>query len=59
MGVEIKSKSGKLIGEISDSGETVLLIDNVAVKLSDIYADTKLKDKFNTNLKTINIEDTK
>jgi len=60
MGIEIKTKSGNVIGQISDSESTedYLIVDNKKVLLSDVYKNKKLRDTFNDSVKhSIDIED--
>jgi hypothetical protein len=53
--IDIRSKSGKRIGRISDSLDTddTLVIDGKEFKLSDVYSDDKIKNEFNKNIKEL------
>jgi hypothetical protein len=50
--LDIITKSGKRIGRISDSldQDDTLVIDGVEVKLSDVYSNVSVKDKFNKHV---------
>lgn len=61
--IEIVTKSGQRVGKISDSMEQddFIFIDGKPTKLSDVYADEKLKKEFNDSIKetpNVRLEDT-
>jgi hypothetical protein len=53
--IDIVTKSGKRIGRISDSldQDDTLVIDGKEVKLSDVYADDKIRMAFNDQVKEL------
>lgn len=59
MAIEIRTKTGKLIGRISDSmdGDDYLIVKNKRVPLSDVYNDKELKDSFNDSIKSKDLND--
>lgn len=59
MGIEIRTKSGKLIGQLSDDldHEDYLVVDNKKVPLNDVYNNKELKDSFNDSVKSKDLND--
>ena len=53
--IDIVSKSGKRIGRISDSLDTddTVVIEGKEIKLSDVYSDDKIRQKFNDSVKEL------
>lgn len=53
--IDIVSKSGKRIGRISDSldQDDTIVVDGHEIKLSDVYSDDKIKQKFNSKVKEL------
>jgi len=51
--IEIHSKSGKIIGRLSDSleEEDYLIVKNKKVSLSAVYSNKELMDSFNEEIK--------
>lgn len=59
MSIEIRTKNGKFIGEISDTldGEDYVMVNNKKRRLRDIYQDKTLRDELNDEIKTMNLTD--
>jgi len=59
MSIEIRTKNGTLIAEISDTldGEDYVIVNNQKRKLRDVYQDKTLRDELNDEIKSHRVTD--
>lgn len=59
MSIEIRTKNGTLIGELSDTldGEDYVIVNNQKRKLRDVYQDKTLRDELNDEIKSHRVTD--